>query len=46
MLENAGITDENQLAYLIDLSNKNPQAIQKLVKDSGIDPLDMTYRDW
>ena len=41
MLENAGITDENQLAFLIDLSNKNPQAIQKLVKDSGIDPLDI-----
>lgn len=41
MLENAGITNEEQLGYLIDLNNKNPQAIQKLVKDSGIDPLDI-----
>jgi len=33
--------DEEQLNYLIDLKNKNPQAIQKLLKESGIDPLDI-----
>jgi len=33
--------DESKLGYLIDLSKKDPSAIQKLVKDSGIDPLDI-----
>jgi hypothetical protein len=32
--------DQAELAFLIDLKNKNPDAIKKLVKDSGIDPLD------
>lgn len=32
--------DQTDLAYLVDLKNKNPDAIKKLVKDSGIDPLD------
>ena len=41
MLENNGLLDEGKLNYLIDLSNKNPEAIQKLIKDSGIDPLDI-----
>lgn len=41
MLEKNKLTDEGQLNYLIDLSNKNPEAIAKLVKDSGIDPLDI-----
>lgn len=41
MLENNGLTDETQLSYLIDLSKKNPEAIRKLVKDSGIDPLEI-----
>lgn len=40
MLQNNGI-DEGKLSYLIDLDKKNPQAIQKLVKDAGIDPLDI-----
>ena len=39
-LTDNGIDDE-QLNYLIDLKNKNPQAIQKLLKESGIDPLDI-----
>ena len=37
MLVNGGIADEGSLAYLIDLHNKKPEAIAKLVKDSGID---------
>lgn len=39
MLENNGLLDENRLSYLIDLDKKNPEAIKKLIKDSGIDPL-------
>jgi len=41
MLKQNGLLDEEQLNYLIDLKNKNPQAIQKLLKESGIDPLDI-----
>ena len=40
MLENQGLLDEGKLNYLIDLGKGNPGAIQKLVKDSGIDPLE------
>lgn len=41
LLENNGLLDEDKLSFLIDLDKKNPDAISKLVKDSGIDPLDM-----
>ena len=41
LLEKNNLTDESQLGFLIDLSKKDPAAIQKLVKDSGIDPLDI-----
>jgi len=41
MLENNGILEETKLSYLIDLDKKNPQAITKLLKDSGVDPLDV-----
>lgn len=41
MLENNGLLDEGKLSYLIDIEKKDPRAIQKLVKDSGIDPLDL-----
>ena len=41
MLENNGLLDEGKLSYLIDLDKKNPDAIMKLVKDAGIDPLDI-----
>lgn len=40
MLQNNSI-NQDELSYLIDLKNKNPEAIKKLVKDSGIDPLDI-----
>jgi hypothetical protein len=41
MLENHNLLDENKLSYLIDLSKNDPKAIQKLVKESGMDPLDI-----
>ena len=41
MLEKEGLLDTKKLNNLIDLSKKNPQAIAKLIKDSGIDPLDI-----
>lgn len=41
MLENNGLLDETKLSYLIDLEKKNPEAIKRLVKDSGLDPLDI-----
>ena len=37
MLEQNGIRDEADIGFLIDLHNKNPEAIARLVKDSGID---------
>ena len=39
MLENNDLLDENKLSFLIDLDKKNPDAVNKLIKDSGIDPL-------
>lgn len=41
LLENNGLLSEEKLSFLIDLEKKNPEAISKLVKDSGIDPLDL-----
>ena len=41
MLEKNGLLDSSKLNNLIDLSKKNPAAISKLIKDSGIDPLDI-----
>jgi len=41
LLEKNDLLDESKLGYLIDLSNKNPEVIKKLVKDSGVDPLDI-----
>lgn len=40
MLENNGL-DEDQLSFFLDLKNKNPEAIKKLLKDSNIDPMDL-----
>lgn len=37
MLQDAGISDEESVAFLVDLHKKSPQAIAKLVKDSKID---------
>lgn len=41
MLENNGLLSEEKISYLIDLEKKNPDAINKLIKDSGIDPMDI-----
>lgn len=41
MLEQNGLMDEEKLSFLIDVHNKNPQAVAKFLKDSGIDPLDV-----
>lgn len=41
MLDNNKLLDEEKLSYLIDLQNKNPAAIAKLLKDSGVDPDDI-----
>lgn len=41
MLQNNGLMDEGKLSFLIDLDKKNPDAIKKLVKEAGIDPLDI-----
>ncbi len=41
MLENNGLLSEEKIGWLIDLDKKNPDAINKLVKDSGINPMDL-----
>lgn len=41
MLSNNDLLDEEKIGFLIDLSKKNPDAVKKLVKDSGLDPLDI-----
>lgn len=41
LLENNGLLSEEKISFLIDLEKKNPDAINKLVKDSGIDPMDI-----
>ena len=41
MLENNGFLSEDKIGFLIDLGKKDPGAINKLVKDAGIDPMDL-----
>ena len=41
MLENNGLLDEAKLSFYIDVDKKNPEALKKLIKDSGVDPLDI-----
>lgn len=40
MLDNNGLLDEAKLSFLIELDKKNPDAINKLVKDSNLNPMD------
>lgn len=42
MLENNGLLDATKLSFLIDVAAKKPEAISKLVQESGIDPLDIS----
>lgn len=39
MLENNQLLDPDKLSFLIDLNKGNPEAIQKLLKDKGVDPM-------
>jgi hypothetical protein len=41
LLENNDLLQEDKLGFLIDLHNKNPEAIKKLMQDSKIDPMDL-----
>lgn len=41
MLETNNLLDEDNISFLIDLHAKNPEAIKKLIKDSGTDPLEI-----
>lgn len=41
LLENNGLLSEEKISYLIDLEKKNPDAINRLVKESGINPMDL-----
>lgn len=41
LLENNGLLDEQKLSFYIDIEQKKPEAIAKLLKDSKIDPLDL-----
>ena len=40
MLEQHELVDESKLGFLIDLHNKNPQAIARLMQESQIDPME------
>lgn len=41
MLQNNDLLDESKLSFLIDLEKKNPEAIKQLLKDAGVDPMDI-----
>lgn len=41
MLENNDLLDEEKLSFLIDVNQRNPEAIAKLLKDGNIDPMDL-----
>lgn len=41
LLEKHDLLDADKISYLIDLHTKNPEAITKLMKDSGLDPLNV-----
>lgn len=41
LLERNELLDPEKINYMIDLFQKKPEAIAKLVKESGLDPMDM-----
>ena len=41
LLERNGLMDNEKINYLIDLYNKKPEAVTRLLKESGIDPMDI-----
>jgi hypothetical protein len=44
-LEKNDLLDVERLNFLIDLDKKNPEAIKKFLKDSEIDPMDLSLED-
>lgn len=42
MLETNGLLDEEQIGFLIDVHKRDPAAINKLIVDSKMDPLDLS----
>jgi hypothetical protein len=44
-LERNGLLDIDKVNFLIDLDKKNPEAIQKFLKDNDIDPMDLSSED-
>jgi hypothetical protein len=45
LLENNDLLDQEKLNYLIDIHKKDPKAITKLIKDSGIDIMDFNTEE-
>lgn len=45
MLEEHSLLDEGKLSFLIDLHNKNPNAIAKLIKESELDIYDVDSQE-
>ena len=45
MLEEHSLLDEGKLSFLIDLHNKNPNAIAKLIKESKLDIYDVDSQE-
>jgi len=43
-LKDNDLLDDEKINHLIDLSKKKPEAIAKLIKDAGIDPLDINTK--
>lgn len=41
MLEKNGLMDPDKLSFLIDIDKGNPEAIKKLLKDKGVNPMDI-----
>ena len=41
LLENNDLLNQDKISFLIDLNKKDPEAIKKLLNESGIDPLDI-----
>lgn len=45
MLENAKLLDKDKLSFLIDLSERKPEAIAKLIQDSALDMYDFNVEE-
>lgn len=45
LLEENNLLDTNKLSFAVDLFKKDPKAISKLLRDTGIDPLEINPED-